>query len=204
MVLSLHVYFGFAGAGKRGVFWVVFLVGESASYIKQQWAKYWHALRYLCSLICTGFSCNMDTCAMSCTKHTKSKLAGRGGPYRTPSLPVRKPFSGLPGKSFSSCFSPSAVIHRHRDTGTQTLQPALFRQEGLFLDFPNPSPRVPLVSKWTLPARLFFSCYFLTIIKGKTPYEVLCIFTPSFPQPAIFIQSFQMIHKFIPVIPSWN
>lgn len=137
LVFCLHVYFRFAGTSKKGdwLFWwgKVVQIHNKNNFI------YWHTLLHLHSLICSGISCNLDTCVITSTKHTKSKLLGREGSYLSSLLPVCKPDCILwaaPQKLFF-LFSPSAVIRSHCNANTAAGSSA----RGDFLRFSKSFPQ---------------------------------------------------------------
>lgn len=93
----------------------------------------------------------MGTRAVSSSKHTKSRLAVRVA-HPSPSI-NQTAFSGLPCKSFFFCFSLFSVIHSHRNMNAAA---RVLQSRVTFLRLSKSYPKLPLASKWTLPARLFF------------------------------------------------
>lgn len=94
-------------------------------------------------------------------------------------------FSGLLLRNFSSYFPPLLL-----STATVTLTLQLVpQQEELFLDFPNPFPRISLVSKWAPPSRHFSAIPWL-LLKDKQHTKLMSFLSPTFPsQLSLFSHS---------------
>lgn len=103
-----------------------------------------------------------------------------------PSLSVNQTaFSGYSTEAFLLVFLPLLLTTA---TVMITLQLVL-QQEELFLDFPNPSPRMSLVSKWTPPAR-HFSVISQLLLKDKQHMKLFSFLSPTFPsQVSLFSHS---------------
>lgn len=103
-----------------------------------------------------------------------------------PSLSVNHTaFSGYSIEAFLLVFPPLLLTIA---TVMITLQLVL-QQEELFLDFPNPSPRMSLVSKWTPPAR-HFSVISQLLLKDKQHMKLFSFLSPTFPsQVSLFSHS---------------
>lgn len=85
-------------------------------------------------------------------------------------------FCGLLHRNFSSCVPPLLLSAA---TVMLTLQLVL-QQEEIFLDFPNPFPRMSLVSKWNPTAR-HFSAIPWPLLKGKQHMKLLPFLFQTFP-----------------------